>query len=376
MILKAFTVACDSLVGVQHANEDELTPEFERLVKELTNQPIEDHFIIDSVIANQALGFVHYFNTNKLLLATYSIDPLENFDNIFERICKDQSTKLQVAGPFAAIEQKKINLMRKIIMMDQSRLPTAKISNGNIASSLIEEVMEILQQHRLGTVSIEQANNHLNTRVFYKIKHTILSQSIELGELIGNLGLPIQGVLDHMLLTEQREAGITTTHNKKRDRDSFSDPTKALPQVNFNKNNGAPFLKPLESNNNSLLGVAANKTSSSTTKSKLIVSKNTNKTNENSSSTKHSTPSIVDATILMDSQEEPPIEQEIQNQNKKQPAQITKKVRLTTDDEGFASENNKQPHQKLYTSSSRETSSSESESESAKSKASTMTKSQ
>lgn len=223
MILKTFTVACDSLIGVQFANDDELTSELEQTVKELTANSPEDHFIIDVSIANQALSLVHYFNINKLLLATYAIDPLDTFDQTFERICRDQSTKLQIAGPFSSVEQKKINLMKKILMIDISKVSASRVSNGNASVASVEEAMEMLQRYGLGKIENSQSLNHVNFKVFHKVSHHIISQSAELGELIGNLGLPIQGVLDQLLITEQREASVSISHNKKRYREISND---------------------------------------------------------------------------------------------------------------------------------------------------------
>ena len=208
MILKTFTVACDSLIGVQFANDDELTSDFEQTVKELKANRPEDHFSIDVSIANQALSLVHYFNINKLLLAAYAIDLLDTFDQTFERICRDQSTKLQIAGPFASVEQKKINFMKKIIMVDISKVTSSRVSNGNASAASIEEAMEMLQRYGLGKMETEHSLNHVNFKVFHKVKHHIISQSAELGELIGNLGLPIQGVLDQLLITEHSDSDI------------------------------------------------------------------------------------------------------------------------------------------------------------------------
>jgi len=222
MLLQALTFTCNQIRGFEDANDSEITPKFADSIQQLCNEPPATAFIINLDITRRAKAIVEYFNLNKMILSSYSVDPLGSFDDAFAKVCDSRPMASAVAVRFSTISTKILRFMRKAMMMQNSVFTGSKLGNGNLNRTETNEVFNHLQELRLGTVSIISANNSHKVPYFHRISANELTNRIELGQIIQDMGLNLQEVINNFVAGEEREEDVSTQSNQKRDNSQMS----------------------------------------------------------------------------------------------------------------------------------------------------------
>lgn len=213
VILQAFNAACEQLVGVNFAKDFHLSEELRMESDLIITQFNRLSFSISIDTVERALRLTEYFNTNKLILATYPVNPCDNFDTMLEKLLTEATRVPAIGGIFLDMDIKVVNFMRRIILSESTEVIPTFITNGNGGTPYCIDAMKRLADLGLGTILCKKSANHRKTVHFTKIKHENIADSLVLGTVIQNMGLNLSDVLVHLLQTENNElASILRRH--------------------------------------------------------------------------------------------------------------------------------------------------------------------
>ena len=204
-ILKAFNAACDEMAPVQSAIDLHLTEELHRDSERIIQKFHRLSFCIDADTVSRAIRLTEYFNKHKLILATYAVNPQDEFDDMINKIFIEQTSKPRVSGVFQDLDAKLISFMRRIILSESSEVIPSMITNGNGGTDTCVDAMKKLSKLGLGTIVYQKSANNRRTLHFTKIRHQIVQDSSEIGQLLQSMGLNLQEIVTHLLTTEQSE---------------------------------------------------------------------------------------------------------------------------------------------------------------------------
>ena len=239
MLLQALTYTCDQIRGIEDADDSEITPKFAVAIQQICNEPPASAFVINLDITRRAIAIVEYFNLNKMVLSSYSIDPTGTFDEAFAKVCDNRPMASMVAVRFSTICTKILRFMRKAMQIQYSVFTGTKLGNGNLNRTETNKVFKQLEELRLGTVSIVSANNSHKVPYFHRISANELTNRIELGQILQDMGLNLQEVINNFIASEEREADLST-QSIKRDNSQMSGRDLVSPP---NKKNKKSVLK-------------------------------------------------------------------------------------------------------------------------------------
>jgi hypothetical protein len=253
MILKALNEACNYIDGILGVDEPNITKEFETNCISIIEKLSTKTFVIETTIVQQAKALVDYFLMNKLVLASYSVDPTNDFEAVVTEIFNNHEQKPQFSGRFLKEQTKTIHLMQKILFFKKNHQPTANmIANGNDCVGDVVSAIAKLVECGIGTSHTEKANNNRTVTTYKPASHHEFTNNPLLGQIIQELGCNLKKYTEHLA---SMEYSISERLKNKRKRDDYieveddylqqpkkhkSDSTEAI--VRINKKNKCTYL--------------------------------------------------------------------------------------------------------------------------------------
>lgn len=221
MMLKTLNVACTKLLGTVDSTKLDITPEFYGVCVQLADTIEPSAFVIEADLVERAKRFLDYFNLNKLILSSYSIDPTGSFDQAFEKICENRPNQLAVTVQFCSLPSKTLRFMKKAFQVTFSKFNASRLSGNNLLADEARDIFNRLQNLELGSIMTEKNERNNQTVTYFKrVKAATIRQRPDLGQLILDMGLNLTNVLELLEETEERELGVTS----KRTREGYQIP--------------------------------------------------------------------------------------------------------------------------------------------------------
>lgn len=259
-ILKSLEFASNILTGVADVSEPTITPEFMRNASRIANSVNGDAFIIDADILFRAKKFVDTLNLTKLVLASYSVNPVGTFEDAYLKVINKKRMAVTVDMEFLSLNNTIFGKMKKVFEFDFSQISAGSFPKGNTTVHEANEVFQNLDELQLGRQQVlTHPGNHLRVNYFFRIKSYDLLANKTAGQNLMRMGLDFDRVLNVLKTTEEKEDKEEINQNNKRNRphphhddlDIHNEPANKLQKIsaasnnmpiNVNKENGLPYL--------------------------------------------------------------------------------------------------------------------------------------
>jgi hypothetical protein len=206
LALKAIEVSCSYLSTITGASDPILSRTFETECNLIEFS--QRDFIIDVPIFKQAEYLTDYFNSTKLFLSNYVVNPQDSFDAMLNKLFDEEDRAPIVGGVFLNVREPKLGFMKKLMMHQSSEICPKDITKGNCKTAPVIEAMRELGLVGLGSIRIHTAQNSVVVTTFTKPLYSFVRDSPALGKHVSDLGLDLDRYLEILFLTEEREAKI------------------------------------------------------------------------------------------------------------------------------------------------------------------------
>jgi len=262
MILQSIEFAVESLNSLIDSGSSEITHDFAKAANEIIENIPASAFIISKATTERGIKLIEYFNINKLILCSYQIEPDSTFEQAFVRIYEQRPQQLLLSTRFSSYNSKIIKYMRKVFSIEQSRINSSILANGNLSVAEVNEVFKNLENLQLGYQEIETANNSHKVNWFYRVSAHQVIENPEIGQVLIDLGLNLKQVIKTLEDTELKYSVSDAMRNKSTKRKDRSNtdcddiPThnlskkprteKNLTALKIRADNQLPYLVPVE----------------------------------------------------------------------------------------------------------------------------------
>ncbi len=225
MMLQALTTATTTLLGLPDSTERNLTDTFVRECNKTIENLPSSAFIITADIVSRSKRLVDFFNMNKLILSSYSVEPTSSFDEAFDKICEGRPRLTTISAHFSTFSSKSLRFMRKAFEVTFSKFNASKLSSNNLSVEEAIEIFTCLANHELGIITLEKNNkNNLTVTYFTRTTAENIRTSSSLGQTILDMGLNLTTVLELLDETEARENSEVTKRLRDLDEELIDQP--------------------------------------------------------------------------------------------------------------------------------------------------------
>lgn len=232
MMLQGLNTATTTLLGLPDSTERNLTEVFARECNKSIENLHPSAFIITADIVTKSKRLVDFFNMNKLILSSYSVEPTSSFDEAFDKICEGRPRLTTISSHFSTFSAKSLRFMRKAFEVTFSKFNASKLSSNNLSVDEAIEIFTCLANRDLGVISAEKNNrNNLTVTHFTRTTAENIRSRPSLGQTILDLGLNLTTVLELLDETEARENSEVTKRLRDIDEEIIDQPAPKRQKV-------------------------------------------------------------------------------------------------------------------------------------------------
>ena len=139
---------------IPDVSNDKITKQLEKHCLEIIDSIGPEAFIIDKSIAIHAKNFIDYCNMNKLLLCSYTVDPITPFDETIQYMCDQAANENDIASRFEDMDVRMLKSIKRCIMSQWNIVKPSHLTNNNEKVEYAHQVFEKMVELKLGSIML------------------------------------------------------------------------------------------------------------------------------------------------------------------------------------------------------------------------------